>query len=128
MDVKRTARGFQDLYVYKNLYAAMEEVLREIVPKLPPEERFDLADQLRRACKAPLAIIAEGYAKRHQKRNWFKYLEDAIGECNEMMTHLNICKDVYGRHVEKALCEKLIKAYDVSGKQLYALGKNWRVK
>ena len=41
--------------------------MKDIVPKLPNCEKFDLVDQLRRACKTIPRLIAEGYAKRHQK-------------------------------------------------------------
>lgn len=123
---KQPARSFQDLRVYQNLYQAMVTVLTKIVPKLPQEEKYDLGDQMRRACKSPLALIAEGYAKKHHRKSWQKYLDDAIGECNEMITHLSICKDVYGKYVDVKLCEELIQVYDISGKQLYNLGKSWR--
>ncbi len=72
------ARSFLDLIVYQNLYKAMITVLTKIVPKLPREEKFDLGSQMRRACKAPPALIAEGYAKKHHKKEWQKYLNDAI--------------------------------------------------
>lgn len=119
-------RSFLDLDVYKNLYKAMIVVLTKIVPNLPKEERFDLASQMRRACKAPPALIAEGYAQKHHKKEWIKYLNDAIGECNEMIVHLSCAKDVYSDYVDKNLCEELIKAYDISGKQLYRLAESWR--
>lgn len=104
----------------------MITVLTKIVPKLPKEEKYDLGNQMRRACKSPVALIAEGYAKKHHQKSWQKYLDDAIGECNEMITHLSICKDVYGKYVDSNLCEDLIQVYNISGKQLYNLGKSWR--
>ena len=119
-------RSFKDLDVFKNLYQASLTVLKEIIPKLPIEEKFNLKDQLRRASMAPCAIIAEGYAKKNQKRAWKKYLEDAIGECNEMIVHLSYTKDIYGDKVDVLLCDKLIEIYDISGKQLYTLSKNWQ--
>ena len=121
----KPARSFQDLRVYQNLYKAMVTVLTKIVPKLPKEEKYDLGSQMSRACKSPAALIAEGYAKKHHKKSWQKYLDDAIGECNEMITHLSICRDVYGQYVDVKLSEDLIQVYDISGKQLYNLGKSW---
>ncbi len=104
----------------------MKKVNLIIVPRLPKEELYDLVSQLRRASKAPIAIIAEGYSKRHHKRSWLKYISDAIGECNEMMVHLSVCRDIYSKHVDAAICDNLIKVYDLSGKQLYCLGKKWK--
>ena len=40
------AISFQDLNVYKRLYAAMLLVMKEVLPKLPSEEKFDLINQL----------------------------------------------------------------------------------
>lgn len=119
-------RSFLDLIVCQNLYKAMITVLIKIVPKLPKEEKFDLGAQMRRACKAPPALIAEGYAQKHHRKEWQKYLNDAIGECNEMIVHLSCTKDVYSDHVDAHLCQELIEVYDISGKQLYRLAESWR--
>lgn len=118
-------RSFQDLDVYKRLYNAMLSVITNILPQLPHEERFDLTDQMRRASKAPLAIIAEGYAKKNYKKDWLKYINEAIGECNEMIVHLNCCRDLYQNKLNIDLLEHLIKEYDISGKQLFRLGESW---
>ena len=104
----------------------MKIILTEIVPKLPKEERFDLVDQLRRCCKAGPALLAEGFAKRYQKKNWQKYLDDTIGECYEMIHHLSVCIDIYPKYVDKKLCNELINTYDISTRQLYKLRHSWQ--
>ena len=119
-------RSFRDLHVYQNLYKAMILVLTKIVPKLPREEKYDLTSQMRRACKAGPALIAEGFAKRYQKKNWQRYIDDTIGESNEMINHLSVCIDVYSKYIDKKLCEEVIEIYDFSCAQLYNLRKKWR--
>ena len=119
-------KSYRDLRVYQNLYKAMLIVLVKIVPKLPREEKYDLADQMRRACKASPAILAEGFAKRYQKKNWQKYINDTTGECNEMIHHLSVCIDVYSKYVEAAICKEVIDIYDKSCGQLYNLKKAWQ--
>ena len=69
--------------------------MKEILPKLPENEKYDLRDQLSRACKSIPRLIAEGYAKRHQKAGFQKYLDDAMAECNEMIVSLEQAKDLY---------------------------------
>ncbi len=64
---KKSIRSFRDLEVYQNSYKAMLLVMKEIIPKLPNSEKYDLKDQLSRSCKAIPRLIAEGYAKRHQR-------------------------------------------------------------
>lgn len=118
-------RSFLDLDVYKKSYQAALLVNKDIIPKLPTTEKYDLIDQLRRASKAIPAIIAEGYARKHHKKDWQKYIDQGIGEANEMIVHLSLVKDLYARCVNVKLCEELIKTYDIIGKQLFNLGKNW---
>lgn len=119
-------KSFRDLLVYQNLYKAMKIVLIEIIPKLPVEEKYNLSDQLRRCCQAGPALVAEGFAKRFQKRQWDKYLNDAIGESNEMSHHLSVCIDIYPNYVDAELCKKVIDIYDICGKQLTRLGQAWK--
>lgn len=123
---KKPIRTFQDLDVYQNLYKAMITVLKEIITNLPKEEKFDLVDQMRRACKAGPAILAEGFAKRYQKKAWAKYIDDTIGECYEMINHLSVCIDVYGKYVDSKLCNEVIDLYIICCKQLTNLKKSWK--
>jgi len=122
----KTIKSFRDLKVYQNLYNAMMVVLTKIIPNMPQEEKFDLKDQMRRCCKASPALIAEGFAKRYQKKSWQKYIDDTIGECNEMIHHLSVCVDVYSKFVDKKLCQELIDIYDITSKQLTNLKKSWK--
>ncbi len=124
MDEKRIT-NFKDLEVYQNSYKSMLIVMKEIVPKLPLSEKYDLVDQLSCACKSIPRLIAEGYAKRHQKTGFQKYIDDAMGECNEMIVSLSQSKDLYPARVDINLCEEMIDSYDKSGRQLYKLGESW---
>ena len=125
MGEKKRITSFRDLEVYQNSYRAMLVVMKEIAPKLPDNERYDLRDQLSRACKAIPRLIAEGYAKRHQKAGFQKYIDDAMGECNEMVVSLSECRDIYPSYVNIKRCDELIDSYDKSGRQLYKLGNSW---
>jgi len=116
---------YKDLDVYQRSINAAKDVLLRVIPRLPSVEKYDLADQLRRCCKSIPAIIAEGYAKKHQPKAFQKYLEDALGGSNEMNPHLVFCRDVY--NLEKELCNYLLEEYEIIGKQLYNLRKNWQV-
>jgi len=100
--------------------------MTEIVPKIPQVEKYDLTDQLRRSSKAIPRLIAEGYAKRHQKSGFNKYLDDAMAESNETVVSLETCKDIYGKYIDIDLCNKLIKTYDILGRQIYRLSLSWK--
>lgn len=116
-------RSFTDLEVYKNTYAASIIVLKRIIPQLPKSEQYDLGAQLRRSAKAVPRLIAEGFAKRHQKKGFQKYLDDATGESNELIVSLSHAKDIY--NVEPDLTENLIDTYDKASRQLYKLSCAW---
>jgi four helix bundle protein len=119
-------RSFRDLEVYQNAYRGMLTVMKEIIPHLPESEKYDLRDQLSRSCKAVPRLIAEGYAKRHQRAGFQKYLDDAMGECNETVVSVSQCRDLYSELVDISLCDSLIELYDKCGRQLYRLSAAWR--
>ena len=125
MNEDRRITSFRDLKVYQTSYDAMLIVMKEIVAKLPESERYDLKDQISRACKSIPRLIAEGYAKRHQKAGFQKYIDDAMGECNEMVVSLCQSRDLYQKFINLDICERLIDMYDKSGRQLYKLGNSW---
>jgi len=120
---KQPIRGFRDLDVYQNGYQAMLTVHKEILPKLPASEKYDLTDQLSRSSKAVPRLIAEGHSKRHQRAGFQKYLDDAHAEANESIVSIEQCRDLYG--VDAALCSKLIDSYDKIARQLFNLAAAW---
>jgi len=122
----KTIKSFQDLRIYQSLFNSMVLVMTRITPTLPKEEKFDLKDQMNRACKAGPALIAEGFAKRYQKKNWEKYINDTIGECNEMVHHLSVCISIYPKNIDMNLCKNLINNYDIDCKRLTNLKKAWK--
>jgi four helix bundle protein len=124
MENKRIT-SFRDLEVYQNTYTACIKVMTEVLPKLPDSEKYDLKDQLSRSVKAIPRLIAEGYAKRHQKLGFQKYLDDAMAECNETIVGLEMCRDIYGNKMDTPVLVELIDIYDKAGRQLYNLRKAW---
>lgn len=124
---KTVIKDFRDLIIYQNLYKAMKMVMVDVLPKLPKEEKYNLVDQLNRACQAAPALIAEGFAKRYHMREWNKYLSASTGESNEMIHHLSVCIDMYAKYVNISVCQEIIKIYEISCKQITKLGKGWKI-
>jgi four helix bundle protein len=122
---EKSITSFRDLQVYQNSYSACIEVMTKIIPSLPESEKFDLKKQLSSSVKAIPRLIAEGYAKRHQKYGFQKYLDDAMAECNETIVGMEMCRDIFGNHIDKKLCQELVNIYDVCGRQLYKLREAW---
>lgn len=123
---RKPIKTFRDLIVYQNVHKAQIIVLTEIIPKLPREEKFDLGDQMRRGCKSAPARLAEAFAKRYQKRQWKKSIDDTIGECYEMINHLSVCMDVYSEYINVHRCKEVIDIYDKTCGQLTKLKQNWQ--
>jgi four helix bundle protein len=95
-----------------------------LVLTFPDYEKFDLANQLRRACKSVPANIAEGYAKRRSAKEFRAYLANAMGSATEMKVHLEIAAAL--GYVAEADVEPLIEGYDVLARQLYRLIEKWQ--
>jgi four helix bundle protein len=125
MEDKKPIRSFKDLEVYQVAYQAMLAVFNNILPKLPVEEKYDLVDQLRRSTKAVPRLIAEGHSKRHQKKGFQKYIDDAMAESNETIVSLTQAKDLYSSQIDVKMCEKLMDTYDKISRQCYNLAVAW---
>lgn len=125
MEDNKKIRSFKDLDVYQNSYAAMLKVHGEIIPKLPKEEEYDLKSQLRRSTKSIPRLIAEGHSKRHQRRGFQKYIDDALAESNETIVSLQQVHDLYPSHIDTALCRQLMDDYDKISRQSYNLALSW---
>jgi len=122
---KKPIRSYHDLDVYQEAYNASILVMTKILPNLPNTEKYDLKDQLSRSNKAVPRLIAEGFAKKHQKAGFQKYLDDAMAEANETQVGLCQCRDLYFSCIDVELCNKLIDKYDKIGRQLFNLEQAW---
>ena len=81
-------RGYQDLVAWqKAIYLA--EVVYPLLVKLPKEERFEMASQLRRATVSVATNIAEG-AARNGSAEFIHFLGIAKGSLAEVDTLLAI--------------------------------------
>lgn len=116
-------RSFRDLEVYQNSYKASVIIATKLLPQLPSSEKFGLIDQLGRSSKAVPRLIAEGYAKKHQKLGFQKYIDDAMAESNETIVGLEHIKDIY--KIEVDLCIELVTLYDKTARQLFRLAEAW---
>ena len=61
---EKGTNGFEDLECYQLAKQVFREAYR-LVSLLPPEEKYNLADQMRRAATSILLNIAEGYGRYH---------------------------------------------------------------
>ena len=81
-----TPKSYQDLEVWKKSIALAEAVYR-VSTGFPPEERFGLTSQIRRAAVSVAANIAEG-AERSGTGEFLQFLGIASGSLAETETFL----------------------------------------
>jgi four helix bundle protein len=98
--------------------------VHQLSRRLPPEEKYELMSQMRRASKSIPANIAEGFSKRASVKEFRQYMRMAMGSANEMETHLRI-SGTLGYLSDEEL-EPLIDGYNHIGRQLNRLITNWR--
>lgn len=116
-------QSFQDLEVCQESLDLVEEV-EELVRSYPKHERYRLVDQSRRASRAIPAQIAEAWPKRKTLKHFRKHLRDAVGECNETMSHLEMARRFKYIHNPKA--KELIERYDQLAGRIHKLKENWQ--
>ena len=83
------AETFRDLDVYRNALQLAVDV-HEFCKGLPPDERYSLADQMRRSSRSVCANIAEAWRKRRYKAAFISKLSDSEAEAAEMQCWLDI--------------------------------------
>ena len=120
---RRFIRSYDDLDVYRRSMALLKPVHR-LVLRFPDYEKFDLASQMRRACKSVPANIAEGYGKRRSAKEFQFFLSNALGSATEMEVHLKIAREL--EYLSEDDYVTLFTEYEIVGKQLFRLMQHWR--
>ena len=82
--------SFRDLVVWQKSMQLAKAVY-SLARSLPPEEKYALSDQMRRAVVSIPAKIAEGQARRTTK-DFVHFLYIARGSNSELMTHLLLAR------------------------------------
>lgn len=90
--VEQSIRSFEDLDCWRACRRLRQYVARQVVPALPREEKYRLADQLLRAARSTTANIAEGYGRFHYLDN-AKFCSNSRGSCWEVLDHLITAHD-----------------------------------
>jgi four helix bundle protein len=83
----RIIKTFEDLECWKASRDLGDFVVRQVLPGLPKDEKYRLADQTLRAARSVTANIAEGYGRFHYLDS-SKFLSNARGSAYELLDHL----------------------------------------
>src|SRR6267378_2131840 len=82
---------FEDLEVYQ-VARGFRKAMYRVARRLPEEEKFALASQIRRAAVSLTNNIAEGHGRFHYLEQ-IKFCLNARGSLEELLDDLNICED-----------------------------------
>jgi four helix bundle protein len=83
--------SFRELKVYQKSFAFAMKIF-EITKEFPPEEKFELTDQIRRSSRTVCRAIGEGYRKRQYPRHFSSKMSDADMENTETQVSLDFAK------------------------------------
>src|SRR5207248_5214262 len=82
---------FEDLKVYQ-VAREFRKAMYRVARRLPEEEKFALANQVRRAAVSLTNNIAEGHGRFHFP-DQTKFMPQARGSLEELLDDLNVCAD-----------------------------------
>src|SRR5438874_13811831 len=82
---------FEDLKVYQ-VAREFRKAMYRVARRLPEEEKFALANQIRRAAVSLTNNIAEGHGRFHFLEQ-IKFMLQARGSLEELLDDLNVCTD-----------------------------------
>jgi four helix bundle protein len=88
-----TEQSFETLKVWQKSHQLMLDVHHKLLPLLPKEEKYGLADQARRSSKSVGANIAEGAGRFYFMDN-VRFCYMARGSLDETLNHLLVSKDL----------------------------------
>ena len=114
--------GYKDLKVYQKSYKLALRMYQEVARKLPPEERYGLASQIKRASTSIPLNIAEGFAKIGGTKETLRFLQMARGSCAETEVLLDMLKDI--GYIDERLHKECSLEYTEVGKMLTGLMKS----
>jgi four helix bundle protein len=109
----------KNLDAWKKSFLFVKEIY--IVTKnFPPDERFGMTSQMRRASLSIPLNIAEGAARKTKKQFIF-FLRVALGSMSELDTTIMLAKEL--EYITEAKEKELIDKLDLIGKLIYGLIK-----
>jgi four helix bundle protein len=119
---------YKDLRVYKGAMEAAMEIF-ELTKQFPPEEKYSMADQIRRFSRSVCANIAEAWRKRRYQAAFIAKLSDSEGEACETQVFLEVAHRC--RYVDSKTRDRLDGAYEQIIKQLVRMiegADKWLIK
>ena len=117
-------KSYEDLLVWQKAMD-LTSLVYEVSADLPPDERFGLISQVRRAAVAVPANIAEGH-RRSSTKDYLRFLSFAAGSLAEVETLIELAARLYS--IRSTHLEELVGQADELGKMLRRLQQQLEAK
>lgn len=112
---------YRKLLAYQKAFEIAMAVF-EITKVFPPQEKFSLTDQIRRASRSVCTNIAEAYRRRRYKDYFVSKLNDAETENTEVQVWLDF--SLACKYISEDIYRELIRKNDEVGKLVWFMIKN----
>jgi four helix bundle protein len=86
-------KDYTSLEAWKKVRLVKLFFYKNVIPLLPPEEKFNLNIQIRKAAVSATANIAEGYGRYHYQEG-IQFYRIARGSLYELKDHIISCHDM----------------------------------
>jgi four helix bundle protein len=106
-----SVQGLKKLEVWKRAKDFALKIYRNVLPLLPPEEKWSLSSQIRRSSLSISANIAEGYGRYYYQDN-VRFCYNARGSLEETLSHLVFSYEA------KYIPETLYKELSIEGDEI----------
>lgn len=107
-----------ELDVYKRAFAAAMRLF-ELSKSFPKEERYSLADQVRRSSRSVCANLAEGWRKRRYEAHFKSKLSDSEAEAGETQVWVQFAVEC--GYLNRDVAKELYQEYDEIVRMLVAM-------
>jgi four helix bundle protein len=115
-------RDYKDIVAWQSAVQLAAEC-HNLVRMLPPEERFDLGRQIRRASVSVSGNIAEGNGRFH-RADYLRFLSTANASLHETESHLLVAREC--GYLGETELERALQLTAQTGRLLIALVKSLR--
>ncbi len=117
---------YEDLDVFRRAYALSLNIHRASL-EFPKLEQYELARQMRRACKSVCANIAEGFSKqRGSNAEYIRYLNIAVASADELKVWIKYCLDL--EYVPSETASQWTREYQEIAAMMQGLIRSWKSK
>lgn len=113
--------GFRKLTAYKKAFDLAMEIF-EITKRFPPEEKYELTDQIRRSSRAVCRAIGEGYRKRQYPKHFSSKMSDSDMENTETQVSLDFAFQC--QYISNGEYDSLIEKSEEVGRLLNHMVEN----